>query len=77
MKRPNCHNCKHFYVTWDADRRFGCKAMGFKAKNLPSLEVFEADGTDCLSFSEKNLQFSSSHEKKLKSKIGRNLSVKA
>ncbi|MBP2665570.1 MAG: hypothetical protein H6Q76_550, partial [Firmicutes bacterium] len=43
--RISCHKCKHFYVTWDNSFPYGCKAMGFKGKIIPSMMVFQASGT--------------------------------
>jgi hypothetical protein len=55
MKQPNCQRCRYFYVTWDPERPYGCRAMQFKSKVLPAVEVFEADGTMCLSFQVRGL----------------------
>jgi len=56
MKKTNsidCFKCRHFYITWDANQPRGCKAFGFKTRNLPSQVVFETSGADCLKFSPK------------------------
>jgi hypothetical protein len=47
---PNCRACKHYYITWDEDFPYGCKAMRFKSKRLPHLDVLESSGTHCLLF---------------------------
>ncbi|MGR3221442.1 MAG: uracil-DNA glycosylase [Candidatus Anammoxibacter sp.] len=52
-KRINCLNCKHFYVTWEKEFPRGCKAMGFKSKNLPSEDVYNSSGMNCLRFERK------------------------
>jgi hypothetical protein len=44
----NCHSCKNFYITWEKDFPYGCRAMDFKSSRLPSLEVEEADRQECL-----------------------------
>lgn len=49
----DCFNCRHFYITWDASQSRGCKAFGFKSKQMPSVVVFESSGADCLKFSPK------------------------
>jgi hypothetical protein len=57
MKKTNpvdCFNCRHFYVTWDANSSRGCKAFAFKTHRLPSDVVFETSGEVCLKFSPKN-----------------------
>lgn len=52
-KRPVCHQCVHFHVTWDYNFPYGCKAMGFKTKKIPSQDVYESSGIDCQLFSRK------------------------
>jgi hypothetical protein len=49
----DCHKCKHYYVTWDKNFPHGCKAMRFKSKQLPSIEVRVISHRDCLLFSRK------------------------
>ena len=53
MTRPDCYNCKHFFVTWQAHAPRGCRAFGFKTKNLPSVEVFKISGNDCGYYNQK------------------------
>ncbi|MFT7859541.1 MAG: uracil-DNA glycosylase [Sulfurimonas sp.] len=53
MKRINCRRCKYYYVTWEANQPHGCKAYGFKSKQLPSMVVFSSSGHDCSLFEEK------------------------
>jgi len=52
-KGADCFRCRHFYVTWDKKFPRGCKAMGFKGKQLPCRVVLEASGNRCLKFEEK------------------------
>ncbi|MEA2061181.1 MAG: uracil-DNA glycosylase [Thermodesulfobacteriota bacterium] len=52
-KRINCHNCCHFYITWDPDFPCGCRAMGFKGKQLPSTTVLRSTGKPCMLFKKK------------------------
>lgn len=47
---PNCNLCRHFYITWDARFRYGCRAMDFKSQRLPMLEVLEASGQPCQAY---------------------------
>ena len=47
---PNCFQCRFFYVSFDNNRPYACRAMGFKSREMPSLEVFRAAGSKCLSF---------------------------
>lgn len=48
-----CRKCKHFYITWDKDNPYGCRAMYFKTSRTPSDVVFESSGTICLKFTPK------------------------
>ncbi|MEA1968337.1 MAG: uracil-DNA glycosylase [Thermodesulfobacteriota bacterium] len=52
-KRINCHKCCHYYVTWDPDYPCGCRAMGFKGKQLPSSVVLKSTGEACMMFKRK------------------------
>lgn len=49
-KRIDCFQCQHFFITWDANQPRGCKAFGFKTKQLPSVVVLESSGEPCLKF---------------------------
>jgi hypothetical protein len=48
--QPNCFECVHFFVTWEPAHPRGCRAFGFKTKQLPSQEVFQASGKSCTLF---------------------------
>ena len=50
----SCGDCKHYYVTWDKDFPYGCKAMGFKSRTYPAQEVRNASGMDCQLFENKS-----------------------
>lgn len=54
-KRIDCFKCKHFYITWDQNFPRGCRAMGFKLKEMPSDVVFQSSGMECLRFEEKEI----------------------
>ncbi|MBL1212571.1 MAG: uracil-DNA glycosylase [Ignavibacteriae bacterium] len=56
-KRVNCRKCNYFYVTWDAKSPYGCKALGFKTPNMPSSDVFNNSGIECLKFLPKSNKF--------------------
>jgi hypothetical protein len=51
--RIDCFSCIHFYVTWDPLHPKGCRAMGFKSREMPSIAVYKSSGMDCLRFSPK------------------------
>ncbi|MDP2143767.1 MAG: hypothetical protein Q8J80_06495 [Gallionella sp.] len=47
---PNCHRCQHYHITWDASFPYGCRAMDFKSRRKPQLDVLESSGSPCLRF---------------------------
>jgi len=51
--RIDCHKCKYYYVTWEKQFPHGCRAMGFKSKQYPSITVFVSSNRDCLAFKDK------------------------
>jgi hypothetical protein len=42
-----CKGCAHFFVTYDPLFPYGCRALAFKSKRMPSAEVEEASGSPC------------------------------
>ena len=50
VELPNCHRCRHYYVTYDPDKPFGCRAMGFKSRNNPAQVVYATSGIVCQLF---------------------------
>ena len=55
---PNCWQCRHFAVSWDPNRPYLCRLMGFKSRVVPSLEVLRADGQRCRGYLPKPAQTS-------------------
>ena len=53
MTNINCKKCKHYYITWDTTFPNGCKKLNFKTKFMPSIEVYQASGQECLYFESK------------------------
>jgi hypothetical protein len=49
----NCRLCTHYYITWDERFPYGCRAMGFKSKAVPSLTVFRSSSLPCQMFEPK------------------------
>ena len=74
---PNCRNCRYFYITWDAKKPYGCRAMQFKSSVLPTIEVLEADGAVCISFRKKKIERRAPSKSEGKKNIGSNLNLKA
>ncbi len=48
--QPTCRYCKHYHITHDPDFRYGCRALGFKSRYQPCLDVISASGEQCLYF---------------------------
>lgn len=51
-----CSRCKHYYITWDKNFPYGCKAMQFKGRQIPCVAVKQASGKPCFSFEEKQVK---------------------
>jgi len=49
-KPPDCKHCTHYYITHDANFRYGCRALDFKSQRQPNLDVLEASGEQCKFF---------------------------
>ncbi len=48
MSKPIvCQKCTYYFVTWEKNRPHGCKAYGFKSKQIPSIVVIQNSGIDC------------------------------
>ena len=53
----DCYKCEYYYVTWEKNFPHGCRAMGFKGKELPNITVRKSTGgKDCISFKMKILR---------------------
>ena len=52
----SCGDCKHYYVTWDKDFPYGCKAMGFKSRTYPALGGQECRPEWTVSFLKEKVQ---------------------
>ena len=48
-----CNNCTHYYITHDANFRYGCRSLDFKSQRQPILVVTEASGQQCHFFQKK------------------------
>jgi len=51
---PQCRNCKNFFITHEPAQPYGCRAMGFKSRRIPSLVVFETSGMHCQLYAPKS-----------------------
>lgn len=52
----SCRNCRHYYITWDKNFPYGCRALNFKSKSMPAAAVRAASGIPCLSFARKEIE---------------------
>ena len=53
VSNPVCLQCIYYYITFDQNRPYGCRAMQFKSKKNPAQVVFESSGMVCQLFSPK------------------------
>ena len=47
---PDCGRCVHYYITHEANSPYACRALGFKSKRKPHLDVLEASGERCRAY---------------------------
>ena len=46
-----CQHCSHYYITWDKIQPHGCKAFGFKSREIPRKVVEQnSSGKPCQLF---------------------------
>lgn len=53
MDKPNCSQCRHYYITWDQRTPNGCRRFGIQSKARPSDVVASAGMGDCQGFEAK------------------------
>ncbi|MBV9121039.1 MAG: uracil-DNA glycosylase [Chloroflexi bacterium] len=46
----NCLQCRHYQITWDPRTPYGCAALGFKSRQMPSIVVRQSSGLECQAF---------------------------
>ena len=46
-KKIICQKCVYYFVTWQNSAPHGCKAYGFKSKQLPSILVKQTSNMAC------------------------------
>jgi len=54
-EKVGCFQCKHFLITWDKKFPRGCRALGFKSREMPHWMVHQASGMNCLKFEKKDI----------------------
>ena len=50
----DCRKCVHFFVTWEKNCPYGCKAYGFKGPQMPSIVVKSSSGESCNFFKQRS-----------------------
>jgi hypothetical protein len=48
-----CQKCRFYFITWQQNKPHGCKAYGFKSKQIPSLVVMQSSGIKCSFYQQK------------------------
>ena len=46
--KVRCADCRHFFITHEPGWPYGCRAMGFKSRELPCAAVLRSSGEACL-----------------------------
>ncbi len=46
--KANCFECRHFFITHEPALPYGCRAMGFKSRELPCAVVLRSSNAPCL-----------------------------
>ncbi len=55
IRQPmRCNRCAHYYITHDVHFKYGCRALDFKSRRQPILDVLEASAEPCLYFQAKS-----------------------
>lgn len=49
----DCLKCSHYFITHDVRFPYGCRAMNFKSRRLPQIEVEMASNAVCLAYRKK------------------------
>ena len=70
--RIGCNSCAHFYITWNKRYPYGCSEMKFMSSKLPSLDVLEIEGSDCLLFQDKDLDLNNDEDERTNSLKNKN-----
>jgi len=63
-----CQKCIHYFVTWEPSQPHGCRAYGFKSKQIPSVVVKESSGMKCNFYKLKNSSLNNNFKKPSNSK---------
>lgn len=53
MAKPNCMQCKHFFITYEPRTPKGCRKFSIKTAAIPSTVVKSTSGDECNGFEAK------------------------
>lgn len=53
MGKPNCRQCKHFFITFDPKAPYGCRKFQFKGAQIPSQSVAQVGAGECQAYEAK------------------------
>lgn len=53
MSKPNCSQCRHYYITWKPQTPNGCRRYGIQCNGSPSTIIASAGLGDCQGFEPK------------------------
>ena len=51
---PTCNQCAHYFITHEQPFRYGCRALDFKSRRQPVLDVMASSGQSCFYFQPKS-----------------------
>jgi hypothetical protein len=51
--KPQCRDCKHFFITFQPGTPYGCRRFSLKSRDLPSQIVAMAGMGECQGFEPK------------------------
>lgn len=49
-KEDSCLHCMHYFITHEVTFPYGCRALAFKSRRMPSREVLAASHEPCQVF---------------------------
>ncbi len=53
VRKIKCFSCLYFYITYDPQFPYGCRAVRFRSRGMPAKEISASSGIDCQFFAGK------------------------
>jgi hypothetical protein len=50
----NCFSCSHFFITYEPEFPYGCRAVNFKSRLMPAKLMYVYSGIGCQLFKKKH-----------------------